>query len=90
MLWAFARDGGVPYSRVWSAVSKCTGTPVSAVWAMSALAFLLGLPMLYSLEVFQALISVSSVGLYTSCESLPSQNPEALIACRAVPLLCCV
>ena len=77
MLWAFARDGGVPYSRVWSAVSNCTGTPVSAVWAMSALAFLLGLPMLYSLEVFQALISVSSVGLYTSCESLPSQNPEA-------------
>jgi amino acid transporter len=69
MLWAFARDGGVPFSRVWSAVHGCTGTPVNAVWAMSALAFLLGLPMLYSLDVFQALASISSVGLYTSCEA---------------------
>ncbi|KAK9902713.1 hypothetical protein WJX75_003543 [Coccomyxa subellipsoidea] len=66
MLWAFARDGGVPLSRVWSAVHGCTGTPVNAVWAMSALAFLLGLPMLYSLDVFQALASINSVGLYTS------------------------
>ncbi|CAL8466365.1 g5901 [Coccomyxa elongata] len=66
MLWAFARDGGVPLHRVWCRLNACTGTPVNAVWAMAALAFLLGLPMLYSLTIFQAVASISSVGLYTS------------------------
>ncbi|BDA51279.1 Amino-acid permease BAT1 homolog [Coccomyxa sp. Obi] len=66
MLWSFARDGGVPLHRVWCRLSACTGTPVNAVWAMAALAFLLGLPMLYSLTIFQAVASISSVGLYTS------------------------
>jgi hypothetical protein len=36
---------------------------------MTALAFLLGLPMLYSLAAFQAIGSISSVGLWLSCES---------------------
>ena len=68
MLWSFARDGGVPMHRVFCRVSTCTGTPVNAVWAMAALAFLVGLPMLYSLTFIQALASISSAGLYTSCE----------------------
>ncbi|KAK9902676.1 hypothetical protein WJX75_002307 [Coccomyxa subellipsoidea] len=66
MLWAFARDCGVPLHSVWSALNVYTGTPVNAVWAMAALAFLLGLPMLYSLSVFSASISISSIGLYVS------------------------
>ena len=69
MLWAFARDCGVPLHSVWSALNVYTGTPVNAVWAMAALAFLLGLPMLYSLSVFSASISISSIGLYVSCKS---------------------
>ena len=69
MLWAFARDRGVPLHSVWSALNVYTGTPVNAVWAMAALAFLLGLPMLYSLSVFSASISISSIGLYVSCKS---------------------
>lgn len=68
MLWSFARDGGVPLHRVWGALNPYTGTPVNAVWAMAALAFLLGLPMLYSITVFSALVSISSIGLYVSCE----------------------
>ena len=55
------------------ALSDYTGTPVNAVWAMAALAFLLGLPLLYSTTVFSAIASISSVGLYVSCEAL---SPE--------------
>ncbi|CAL8466364.1 g5900 [Coccomyxa elongata] len=66
MLWSFARDKGVPLHGVWSALNTYTETPVNAVWAMAALAFLLGLPMLYSLSVFNALVSISSIGLYVS------------------------
>ncbi len=72
MLWSFARDKGVPLHGVWSALNTYTETPVNAVWAMAALAFLLGLPMLYSLSVFNALVSISSIGLYVSCETLSS------------------
>lgn len=56
--------------KVWAALNVITGTPVNAVWAMAALAFLLGLPMLWSFTVFQAVTSISSVALYTSCECL--------------------
>jgi amino acid transporter len=69
MLWSFSRDGGVPLYKVWAAVNRRTRTPTNAVWAMTALAFLLGLPMLYSLAAFQAIGSISSVGLWLSCES---------------------
>ncbi|BDA41268.1 Amino-acid permease BAT1 [Coccomyxa sp. Obi] len=46
--WAFSREGAIPLHRVWSAVNACTGTPVNAVWAMTAAAFLMGLPILAS------------------------------------------
>ena len=42
---------------------------MNAVWAMAALAFLIGLPMIYSLSVFNALVSISSIGCYVSCEA---------------------
>ncbi|KAK9908694.1 hypothetical protein WJX75_001534 [Coccomyxa subellipsoidea] len=66
MMWSFSRDGGVPLYKVWAAVNRRTRTPTNAVWAMTALAFLLGLPMLYSLAAFQAIGSISSVGLWLS------------------------
>ncbi|EIE25066.1 putative GABA-specific permease [Coccomyxa subellipsoidea C-169] len=66
MLWSFSRDGGVPLYRVWAAVNKYTGTPLNATWAMSALAFLIGLPMLLSNTAFIATGALSSVGLYVS------------------------
>ena len=71
MLWSFSRDGGVPLYRVWASVNPRTGTPTNAVWAMTALAFLLGLPMLWSIAAFQAIGSVSSIGLWLSC-ALPA------------------
>ena len=70
MLWAFSRDGGIPFHRLWSAINKTSGTPILAVWAMVTFAFLLGLPMLHSTAAFQAVTSISTIGLYISCTSL--------------------
>ena len=49
-------------------VNKYTGTPINAVWAMVILAFILALPLLNSTVAFSAVISISTVGLYISCE----------------------
>ena len=68
VLRAMAGDKGVPLSKVFRVLNEYTLTPVNAVWAMAALAFLLGLPLLYSTSVFSAIASISSVGLYLSCE----------------------
>ena len=68
MLWSFSRDGGIPFHRLWSAINRTSGTPILAVWAMVTFAFLLGLPMLHSTAAFQAVTSISTIGLYISCE----------------------
>jgi amino acid transporter len=91
MLWSFSRDGGVPLYKVWAALNMFTGTPVNAVWAMASLAFLLGLPMLWSFTVFQAVTSISSVALYTSCEDplVPLASASGMQAQRhAIALRC--
>ncbi len=53
-------------------VSSCGKSQVQrvagAVWAMVTLAFILALPLLYSTVAFSAVISISTVGLYISCE----------------------
>lgn len=69
MLWSFSRDGGVPGHKLWSSVNPLTGTPINAVWAMVCFAFILGLPMLNSTVAFSAVVSISTIGLYISCES---------------------
>ena len=71
MLWSFSRDGGVPLYRVWSAINKRTGTPLNATWAMTAMGFLLGLPMLFSSTAFLAMGSITAVGLNASCAHPP-------------------
>jgi len=78
-----ARDKGVPLSRVFQALSDYTRTPVNAVWVMAALAFLLGLPLLYSSTAFSAIASISSVGLFVSCESPCQLSVTSLSAVRA-------
>ncbi|KAK9908831.1 hypothetical protein WJX75_003486 [Coccomyxa subellipsoidea] len=67
MLWSFSRDGGVPLYQAWGSVEDKTGTPLCAVWAMTAMAFLIGLPMLHSNEAFDAIGSICASGLYLSC-----------------------
>ena len=78
MLWAFSRDGGVPLFRVWGAINGHLHTPLNATWAMTALAFLLGLPILFSTTAFLAIGSIMCVALYFSCESPPPSRHIAL------------
>ena len=74
MLWSFSRDGALPGYKLWSSVNPWTKTPVNAVMFMVTLAFILGLPMLSSVTAFSAVISISTIGLYISCET-PLASP---------------
>ena len=81
MLWSFSRDGGIPFHRLWSAINPTSGTPILAVWAMVTFAFLLGLPMLHSTAAFQAVTSISTIGLYISCKSRSTPHLTVDIGC---------
>ncbi len=62
MVFAFARDGGLPGSRLWRQVSPQWRTPVPAIWLVAALSFA---ATLYS-PAFTALAAGSAVFLYIS------------------------
>ena len=66
MLYAFSRDGAVPFSKFWHYLYPTTKTPVNAVWGCVFVAFLLGLPVLNSAVVFFAVTSIATIGLYVS------------------------
>ena len=51
------------------------------VWTMVTLAFILALPLLNSTVAFSAVISISTVGLYISCE------PHAMTYLEPLPPL---
>ena len=62
MVYAFARDGGLPYSKVWARISKAHQTPSNAIWGLAAFAVLLAL----SVNVYSAVISIATIALYIS------------------------
>ena len=66
------------------------GTPINAVCFMVTLAFILGLPMLNSTVAFNAVISISVIGLYISCESnqgwVPGRGQCRLVHVALCPL----
>ncbi|WP_153456610.1 amino acid permease [Streptomyces smaragdinus] len=66
MIYAFSRDGALPYSRFWSQVSPRTRTPVNAVWLAAGGALVLGLPYLYNYTAYAAVTSIAVIGLYIS------------------------
>ena len=61
-IYAFARDGGLPASRIWKRVSGRHGTPAPAVWLSAAVAFLATL----SSGTYAVVTSISVIGLYFS------------------------
>lgn len=65
-LWAFSRDRGVPFWRQVSRVDKRTAMPLYAVGVSAVIACLLSLIVLGSDLVFNDIISVVVVGLYSS------------------------
>jgi amino acid transporter len=62
MVYAFARDGGLPWSAGLARVSAAHRTPAAAIWAVGALAVLLTL----HTPVYATLTAVSVVFLYVS------------------------
>lgn len=63
MIFAFARDGGMPYSKQ---LYKLTDrqVPLNALYLSIISAFILGLPALFSTVVYSAVTSIAVIGLY--------------------------
>src|SRR6266568_6852832 len=81
MIFAFARDRGMPFSGTWAHVSKRWRTPAAAVWLAAVLSFLLVCLIFDAVQasrwqrwiqafdfstVYQAVTVISTIGLYLS------------------------
>ncbi len=64
MIYAFARDKGMPFSNLWNKINKQTHVPKNAIWLAVTLAFILALPALFSTVVYAAVTSISTIGLF--------------------------
>jgi amino acid transporter len=64
MIYAFSRDGAVPFSGFWHHVSKKRRVPVRSAWFGAAGGFLLALPWLWSSITYFAVVSIGVIGLY--------------------------
>ncbi|MFI9722234.1 amino acid permease [Streptomyces sp. NPDC052396] len=64
MIYAFSRDGALPFSRVWHQINPATRTPTNAVWLAAGGALLLGLPYLINVTAYAAVTSIATIGLY--------------------------
>ena len=62
MAYAFARDGGLPLSKVWAKISKSHRVPANAIWGISVFALILGI----KVDVYAAVTSVAVIALYFS------------------------
>ncbi|MBM4375770.1 MAG: amino acid permease [Deltaproteobacteria bacterium] len=62
MLYAFARDGGLPFSRAIARVSPKYRSPHVAVWVSAAMAFVVSI----WAEVYTVMVALSVVALYAS------------------------
>lgn len=82
MSYAFARDGGLPASKIFKKVNTRLGVPLNALMLSAGLALLFGLIMIGSSSAFNALIAASVVALGVSYAC-----PVAVHVCRGRNLL---
>jgi amino acid transporter len=64
MIYAFSRDGALPFSIFWHQVNHRTRTPTNAIWLAAAGALILGLPYLWNYAAYAAVTSIAVIGLY--------------------------
>ncbi|NGO73198.1 amino acid permease [Streptomyces boncukensis] len=64
MIYAFSRDGALPFSKTWHKLNPHTRTPTNAVWLGTGGAFVLGLPYLWNETAYAAVTSIATIGLY--------------------------
>jgi amino acid transporter len=62
VIWAFARDEGLPASKVWKQVSPKHQTPAPAIWLCTVAAFLAAV---YG-KAYSVVTAISTIGLYIS------------------------
>lgn len=63
MVFAFSRDGALPFSALWRRVSPRTGTPTRAVLLTVAVAALLASPALFSKAAYGAVTAIAVIGI---------------------------
>jgi len=62
MIFAFARDRGMPVSHLWARISQKYRSPAPAIWLAIVVAFLIAV---YS-RAYSVIVSISTLGLYIS------------------------
>ncbi|KAI9346206.1 APC amino acid permease [Obelidium mucronatum] len=63
MVFAMGRDGGLPFSKVWSKMNPKLQVPVSAVWLIIVISVLMGLLNLASATAVNAIFSLATVAM---------------------------
>jgi amino acid transporter len=66
MLFAFSRDGAVPFSSFWHKISHRSHVPVHSAWFGAVGAFILSVPYLWSPVAYAAVTSIAVIGLYVA------------------------
>jgi amino acid permease (GABA permease) len=66
MIYAFSRDGALPFSAFWHRVNPRTRTPTNAIWLAAGGALILGLPYLGNNTAYAAVTSIAVIGLYVA------------------------
>ncbi|MCX6372064.1 MAG: amino acid permease [Actinobacteria bacterium] len=82
MIYAFSRDGALPFSAYWHHVSKRTRVPVHSAWFGAIGAFILATPYIWSPVTYFAVVSIAVIGLYIAYLTpvfLRRINPSAFV-----------
>ncbi|KAF9199692.1 hypothetical protein BGZ49_010164 [Haplosporangium sp. Z 27] len=66
MIYAFARDGGLPFSPFWTTLNKRTQMPLRLVWLSVVITIVLALPSLGSTATLSAISGISIIGFTVS------------------------
>ncbi|KXT16955.1 hypothetical protein AC579_7422 [Pseudocercospora musae] len=66
LTWSFARDGGIPWSQYFAAVSPTWKVPARALWLQGFIIALVGVLYLFANTVLEAILSVSAIALTIS------------------------
>lgn len=66
LTWAFARDEGLPFSDYFLQISEKRKIPLRALFLVSSITVLLALINIGSTEAFNAILSLTTLGLYIS------------------------
>ncbi|GMP79499.1 hypothetical protein CsSME_00035017 [Camellia sinensis var. sinensis] len=62
VVYALSRDNGIPFSPIWRRIHPKHKVPTNAVWLCAVISAILGLPILKINVIFNAIISIATIG----------------------------